>query len=223
MADRLAAVTKDFAECIEAYDEQVPFQRSGQYEWHRMTIEARLRCGSVRRALDDEAFTRLLYGTLQRWGIGRRASVLVPLPEFRQRMRDQAAPIAALETALIDDPALDVPAVCEHVWKVIENLGIVRNRSLIVPGTKALHHVLPDLVPPMDRAWTGAFFLWSAAAPQNAQAATFARTFTGLTQVARAVKPVGYTGKGWRTSRSKVLDNSIIGYCKLNKIGPVRT
>jgi hypothetical protein len=46
-------------------------------------------------------------------------------------------------------------------------------RALIVPGTKALHHVLPDLVPPMDRAWTGAFFLWSAAAPQNAQAATF--------------------------------------------------
>lgn len=39
-------------------------------------------------------------------------------------------------------------------WQVIENLGIVRNRSLIVSGTKALHHVLPGLVPPMDRAWT---------------------------------------------------------------------
>ena len=28
--------------------------------------------------------------------------------------------------------------------------------TTIVPGTKALHHVLPDLVPSMDRAWTGA-------------------------------------------------------------------
>jgi hypothetical protein len=149
--------------------------------------------------------------------------VLVPLAEFRQRMRDQAAPIAALETARIDDPALDVPAVCEHIWQVIENLGIVRNRSLIVPGTKALHHVLPGLVPPMDRAWTGAFFLWSAAAPQNAQAATFARSFTRLAQIARAVKPARYTGEGWRTSSSKVLDNAIIGYCKLNEIAPVQT
>jgi hypothetical protein len=40
-----------------------------------------------------------------------------------------------------------------------------------VPGTKALHHLLPDLVPPMDRAWTGAFFHWSTTAPQNAEAA----------------------------------------------------
>jgi hypothetical protein len=220
---RLAGVTRDFAACVEAYDRQVPFQRSGQYEWHRMTIEARLRCGGAGRALEDEAFGRLLYGTLQRWGIGRRASVLVPLAEFRQRMLDQAAPISALEDARIDDEALDVPAVCERVWQVIQDLGIVRNRSLIVPGTKALHHVLPDLVPPMDRAWTGAFFLWSAAAPQNTQAATFTRTFTGLAQVACAVKPAGYIGQGWRTSRSKVLDNAVIGYCKLNKIPPAGT
>jgi hypothetical protein len=107
---RLAGVTRDFAACVEAYDRQVPFQRSGQYEWHRMTIEARLRCGGAGRALEDEAFGRLLYGTLQRWGIGRRASVLVPLAEFRQRMLDQAAPISALEDARIDDEALDVPA-----------------------------------------------------------------------------------------------------------------
>src|SRR5437667_6193176 len=78
-----------------------------------------------------------------------------------------------MEKARIDDLALDIPAVCEHLWQVIGNPGIVRNRALIVPGTKALHHVLPDLVPPMDRAWTGAFFLWSAAAPKNAQVATF--------------------------------------------------
>jgi hypothetical protein len=223
VADRLADVTRDFAACVEAFDRQVPFQRSGQYEWHRMAIEARLRCGSVREALDDETFPRLLYGTLQRWGIGRRASVLVPLAEFRQRLRDQAAPLTALQDAAIDDHALDIPAVCDQVWQVIEHLGIVHNRSVIVPGTKALHHILPDLVPPMDRAWTGAFFLWSAAAPQTAQAAVFTRTFTGLAQVARPVRPAEYIGRGWRTSRSKVLDNAIIGYCKLNEITPVRS
>jgi hypothetical protein len=214
VAGRLAGVTRDFAACVEAFDRQVPCQRSGQYEWHRMTIEARLRCGTARQAL-------MTFGrTLQRSGIGPRASVLVPLAEFRQRMLDQAGPIAMLEDARIDDDVLDVPAVCQRIWQVIENLGIVRNRSLIVPGTKALHHVLPGLVPPMDRAWTGASVLWSAAAPQNAQAATFARTFTGLAQVARAVKPAGYAGGGWRTSRSKILDNAVIGYCKLNNIAP---
>lgn len=220
VARRLADVTRDFATCVEAYDRQVPFQRSGQYEWHRMTIEARLRCDSAGQALDDEAFPRLLYGTLQRWGIGRRASVLVPLPEFRQCLRDQAAPIAALDGARIDDPALDLPATGDRVWQIINDLGITPNRALIVAGTKTLHHILPDLVPPMDRAWTGAFFLWSVTAPQNAQPALFARTFTGLAQVACAVEPGQFIGTGWRTSSTKILDNAIIGYCKLNQIAP---
>jgi hypothetical protein len=223
IASRLSDVSAGFAACIEAYDRQVPFRRSGQYETHRATIDARQRCGSALQALEDDVFLGLLYETLQRWGIGRRGSRLVRLQEFRQRLQDQAAAITKLETARIDDPALDIPAACDHIWQIIESLRIVSNISLIVPGTKALHHVLPDLVPPMDRAWTGAFFLWSAAAPQNAQAATFTRTFTGLTQVARSAKPAAFIGDGWRTSRTKVLDNAIIGYCKLHAIAPHRT
>jgi hypothetical protein len=81
--------------------------------------------------------------------------VPVCIDSQRSAARNQAAPIAAMEKAGIADLALDILAVCEHLWQVIGNRGIVRNRTLIVPGTKALHHVPPDLVPPMDRAWTG--------------------------------------------------------------------
>jgi hypothetical protein len=52
-----------------------------------------------------------------------------------------------------------------------------------------MHHLLPDLVPPMDRAWTGACFLWSATAPQYTREATFTRMFTGLTQITSDVQP----------------------------------
>jgi len=55
----------------------------------------------------------------------------------------------------------------------------------------------------MDRAWTGAFFLWSAAGPQSAQRVTFTRTFTGFAEIARATEPSRYIGQGWRTSRTK--------------------
>lgn len=75
----------------------------------------------------------------------------------------------------------------------------------------------------MDRAWTGAFFHWSATAPQYAQAATFGRTFTGFAHIAQATKPAGHVGGGWRTSATKILDNAMIGYCKINKIGPARS
>jgi hypothetical protein len=108
----------------------------------------------------------------------------------------------------------------ESLWSLIEQLGVVTNVALIVAGSKTLHHLLPDLVPPMDRAWTGAFFLWSAAGPQSAQRVTFTRTFTGFAEIARATEPSRYIGQGWRTSRTKVLDNAIIGYCKIHGIPP---
>jgi hypothetical protein len=223
VTSRLGGLIAEFPACVYAYDRLVPFRRVGQYEAHRVTIETRRHWHDVRDALDDDRFLWLLRETLQRWGIGRRASRLAPLGEFRERLRAQAGPISALDGVRIDDPALDVPAVAQQVWEVIENLRIVSNLSVIVPGTKTLHHLLPDLVPPMDRAWTGAFFLWSAAAPQYAQATTFTRTFTRFAQVAQAVRPAEFVGDGWRTSRTKVLDNAVIGYCKIHGIEPNRT
>ncbi len=32
-----------------------------------------------------------------------------------------------------------------------------------------------------------------------------------------------FVGDGWRTSRTKVLDNAVIGYCKIHKITPGRS
>lgn len=124
-------------------------------------------------------------------------------------MRAQAAPITALEGARIDDPALDLPAAGEHLWQIIEDLRIVPGNALIAPGTEALHHVLPDLMPQMDRAWTGAFFPWPVTTPRSAQAGTLTRALTGLGRVARSTRPAGFIGQGWHTSRTKVLDNAI--------------
>ncbi len=96
---------------------------------------------------------------------------------------------------------------------------MVDNRAKIVAGTKTLHHLLPDLVVPMDRAWTGAFFAWSQAAPQYQQHQAFVRAFKAFVHVAREVDPALYVGDGWKTSRTKVLDNAVIGYCKDVGIG----
>jgi hypothetical protein len=46
----------------------------------------------------------------------------------------------------------------DRLGQVIESLGVVENKAKLVAGTKALHHLLPDLVMPMDRAWAGKFF-----------------------------------------------------------------
>jgi hypothetical protein len=60
-----------------------------------------------------------------------------------------------------------------------------------VAATKTLHHLLPELIPPMDRRWTGAFFMWSTADPQYRQYQTFWLTYRDMITLARrATLPV---------------------------------
>jgi hypothetical protein len=90
-----------------------------------------------------------------------------------------------MEKARNDDLALDIPAVCEHLWQVIGNLGIVRNRACPVPRRCTTSH--PTSCHPWTAHGPGVLSLVSRS-PQNAQAATFTWTFIGLAQVGRAVK-----------------------------------
>ena len=214
---RVAGLINDFAACVESYDERVPFKKTGQYSLHRETIDMRRSHTNVHSALKDEVFIDHFRRTLYAWGIGKRGSRLVPLAEFGQRLRDCSDEIASFENLRLDDPELDVTSVAKDLWQLIEHLGVVENKSLIVPGSKTLHHLLPDLVPPMDRAWTGAFFLWSMGSTEYEQR-TFVKTLTSFAAIAQATNPSSYVGDEWRTSLTKILDNSVIGYCKLHGI-----
>jgi hypothetical protein len=216
---RIAGVIDELSTCLETYDQRIPFTRSGQYSLHRATIDRRRSFTSVRDAIENEAFVEDFRQTLYAWGIGKRASRLVSLPEFRNRLSDCAEELSDFEYLRLDDPELDISLTATRLWQLIERLGVVQNVSLIVPGTKTLHHLLPDLVPPMDRAWTGAFFLWSMAAPEY-ERSTFIRTFSSFAKIAQAADPSNYVGEKWRTSLTKVLDNAIIGYCQLHDIAP---
>jgi hypothetical protein len=70
----------------------------------------------------------------------------------------------------------------------------------------------------MDCAWTGTFFQLHLPEWQNpeSQRRIFAIVCSQFAAVARRVQPQQYvTGQGWRTSRTKILDNALIGFCKL--------
>ena len=220
VGQRVHDVTDNFDELVVAYDRTVPFQRSGQYERHRATIDRRRELGSTRAAVADERFTALLHETLQLWGIGRRASRLTPLDSFRARLAAVADDVARFEGLDIGGEGLDAGSVAAGLDHLVRQLSIVDNQSLIVAGTKTLHHLLPDLVPPMDRRWTGAFFGWWPADPQARQTAIFTEAFRSFVEIAQATDPGRLVGAGWRTSATKVLDNALVAYCQANGIKP---
>lgn len=209
-----------FGRYVQVYDERVPFD-SRQLAAHRACISRRLQASSVRAAVDDEQFVMSLWQTLRAWGIGNRASKLVSEVEFSTALRSALPGLEALEHFTIDGP--DLPTdIGERLWALIESLGIVENQAKIVAGTKALHHLLPDLVVPMDREWTGKFFQFHLPEWQDArsQRRIFTLAYRQFVAVALQVRPQHYvTGHGWRTCRTKMLDNALIGFCKA-ELGP---
>jgi hypothetical protein len=213
---RLSALTSNFGRYVDAYDERVPFTPQ-QIRLHRQTIALRRKANGVGEAIDNAEFLMSLRSTLQAWGLGLRTSRLAAEREFGQAIRSARGQIEALDGLLIDDPALLVD-VGERLWRVIESLGVVDNYAKLVAGTKTLHHLLPDLVVPMDRRWTGRFFQlhsheWQD--PPN-QLRTFLQTHRGFWEIARAAQPQQYVDRrGLRTSRTKILDNALIGFCKV--------
>lgn len=216
---RVDALVADFDRCVETYDASVPFTRSGQYQFHRQTIDRRRTLGSVDAAIHDEQFIGLLHETLQHWGIGRRASRLAPMQEFHRTLVDHSSQLHELEALSLEHLADGLMSASMAIDRLISDLDVVDNRARIVAGTKTLHHLLPDLVPPMDRAWTGAFFGWSTLDPQNNQSLIFEEAFAAFAEIARLTRPARLVGAGWRTSPTKVLDNALIGYCKSQGIG----
>jgi len=104
---------------------------------------------------------------------------------------------------------------------VIDRLTIGAGEAKIVANSKALHHVLPQLVPPIDRQYTLRFFfnnLMFAPADQHRKFATVYTRFheigaTCRDQIDRALADPEADAK-MNTSFTKVIDNAIIGYCQ---------
>ena len=212
---RATQLVSRFGDYVQTYDDRVPFTGE-QLISHRETIMLRRQAANVRAAVEDAEFIASLRRTLQAWGIGRRASRLVPEVEFAVALKAALPIIEPLEPMRID--AADLPDdIAERLWLLINSLGVVENRAKLVAGTKTLHHLVPDLVPPMDREWTGLFFQFHLPEwqDQGSQRRIFHIAFNQFLTVARQVQPQQYvTNTGWRTSRTKILDNALIGFCK---------
>lgn len=112
----------------------------------------------------------------------------------------------------IDHEALNVSEIATRLATLAQHLGIVDNQNRVVAGSKALHHILPELVVPIDRAYTQEFFEWPTPRFQYNPESCFVEAFEAFTRIGRATDPVQYVASGWYTSRSKVIDNAIVGF-----------
>ena len=215
---------RSFGEYVADFDSSPPFGGPSLY-FHQRTISLRRELGSVSRAIADQRFREYLYATLAAWGLVRMGGVkMVDFSAFSESLAEVAPSLGGLaETSLDELEGSELSGVAERLCEAVGRLRITEAQAKLVANTKTIHHLLPDLVPPMDRHHIGWFFGYTPSQLQ-VHREPFLDMFSRLHEIARRVHPQGYVfldkEAGWRTSRTKILDNAIVAFSLKNQPKP---
>jgi hypothetical protein len=187
--------------------------------FHQRAIERRRLHDNVDDLLADQQFLEYVYAVLPAWGMhrmGAQRAKVTDYPQLVASLRDAAPGLRQLWPLDVTD--LDpggVPAISERVWQVIATIRASTSSTQIVAGSKVLHHVLPDLIPPIDRQYTFRFFTGQKAVYGGDQHA-FLTWFPYLAEVGRrcraAIQATTLSGGSMSAGHAKVIDNAIIGF-----------
>jgi len=144
---------------------------------------------------------------------------LLPLKEFRKVLLENEEEISALENLRINDEGLRIEEVAASLWRLIDDVRVSKARNPIVSGSKTFHHLLPELVPPIDREYTRPFFMFRSTYFQHNPEKVFPYIWEKFASIAQRTNLKMYINRAvWNTSITKIMDNAIIGYCKIHKI-----
>jgi hypothetical protein len=207
-----------FAGYVERFERSNAFAGPSLY-FHERAIAWRQRHATVAELMADERFFEYVYAVLPAWGMHRMGNQSAKVGEFAvmvDSFRSAAPRIEALwDRRITEIPDIDADAITEGVWDVIASLKVSTSRTRIVAGSKALHHVLPGLVPPIDRQYTFRFFTGQKLVTAGEQRA-FLEWFPHFCAIGRQCRPeiedAIRRGGFMATGPAKVIDNAIMGF-----------
>ncbi|MCK4404169.1 MAG: hypothetical protein KAW02_03675 [candidate division Zixibacteria bacterium] len=185
--------------------------------FHKRVIDL-LHKDGLSDALKNELFFEYLYATLASWGLHRMGETntkLLDFDNFKKSITSHKEKILVLRDKKITELTTNTP-VANQLQKLIENLKIGVGEIKLIFNSKAIHHFLPDLMPPIDRQHTLLFF-YNSKNPAHIDNC-FTEIFPKFVEIAIQNKNNirKRIGKGFHTSETKVIDNAIVGYVRKN-------
>ena len=218
-SDRMESRVKDlianFDLYVQAFNEGNPFTGPSVY-FHHKTLAVLRQYPTACSALQSDEFFDCLYATLASWGMhrmGPAGAKLEDIAHIKDSFRRQEPSIRALQSLSIGSTtSAEVSDITARVWDVLDGLQVSKSGTKLVANSKALHHLLPALVPPIDRAYTLRFFYNNMMLSKGDQA-TFKEIYPYFHRIAVACREqiTSHLGAGLNTSETKVIDNAIIG------------
>jgi hypothetical protein len=214
----------DFGRFVDAFDGSRQFSGPSVY-FHVKALTALQAHDSVVDALNDDNFFDYLYATLASWGLHRMGpgkAKLGDIAELKSSFLRQRQRIEKLQHLRIEDVRDDdVDEVVSSIWEVLRELHVGVGETLLVANSKALHHLLPQLVPPIDRNYTLMFFVGRPYIYRGRDGDYFRALFPLFREIALRCRE-DINGRiqspwiGMNTSVTKVIDNAILGFMPLH-------
>ena len=220
LADRVEKLTTGFAGYVEAFEARQAFPGPSLY-FHLRALERRREHRTVRSLIDDSLFLEYVYAVLPAWGMhrmGPQTAKVGDFPQITNALREAAPELEQLWPLRITElDGQQASGAAALAWDVIARIKVSTSRTQIVAGSKFLHHVLPDLVPPIDRQYTFNFFTGRKMVPSDK--AAFLDWFPRLADIGRRCRePIrdAIARRGFMaTGEAKVIDNAIMGFKQL--------
>jgi len=217
LAARIEKLTAGFADYVAAFEASQAFPGPSLY-FHLRAIERRGEHRTARSLLDDRLFLEYVYAVMPAWGMHRMGPQAAKVGDFAQIITALRQTTPELQQLW----PLHITTLSEHesreaatiAWNVIAHIKVSTSRTQIVAGSKFLHHILPDLVPPIDRQYTFMFFTGQKNVPDDR--AAFLDWFPRLADIGgRCREPIRdaiVRGGFMATGEAKVIDNAIMGF-----------
>ncbi len=188
--------------------------------FHTRVIEKYRNTDNYDKLLSDNQYIEYIYATLTSWGMHRMTKnvLLKEFKEFKKTIdlnRDSLIELNKYKLETIQS----IEDMKKSLLKVFNNLIVMKKGSKIVGTSKALHHLLPDLVPPIDRRNTINFFYEDPLKKQVSIPKDEDKSFFEiLGEYIDITKNLNLTLRSFPnknvfdTSVPKIIDNAIIGF-----------
>lgn len=160
--------------------------------------------------------------------MGPRGARMVDFIDFKNSFRSQLENIDRVQDyrpalfhadetlRLSDVPAEEVSALSNNLWAIISGISIGVGETKIVIGSKAVHHLFPELIPPIDGRYTVRFFYGHQPDLSGVRGETiFREIFPRFHRIAAACADQidSLLGVGsMNTSFTKIIDNAVVGF-----------
>ncbi len=218
MLDRDTDLLTRFLGCIYSFHASNLCSGPGVY-FHRKTMAIRRKYPLAHNVLADDLFFDYLYATLTAWGIpalGKGPTRLADLDKIRSSFLEQKTNICQVERiSLLGMGKERVDQISRILWEILSGLQVGEQSERLVANSKALHHLLPDLVPPIDSDYTLRFFYGNRTIDRE-ERDIFREIYPLFYEIGQAqketIRRLVNEGRPMDTSTTKVIDNAIIGY-----------